>query len=678
MSIDSASCKSIPGISACMIVKNEEKLLATCLRSIQDYVDEIVVVDTGSTDRTVEIAESFGARIYHHPWEDHFSKHRNQSFGYAKYDWIFYIDADEELLTGSGAMLGNVMNAAADDVDAIAVTLECIYNEGRSMSYSNAVRIFRNHRGFYYKGRVHNYIVGVKKALCCPIRLFHHGYNLDKSSMSKKFERTTKLLKMDIADDPYDPRPHHFLAASYLSEYMSEEALEESATSIALCDNQQAFSHNYFWSIYIAASSCLNLGRREEAKAFAEKGISRFPDHLDSHYMLASVAYEINDARLFEKHFGEYVRIRDAFHSNPEKFGEIINNTIGSEWLLHLFRSMLFMDEGMEKEGQREIETARSSCPDAYLLEIRLGNYFLKKERFLDSEVHYKKAAETRPDNPWPKRFLATAYEKMNRYPEQRHMLEQAIAIESDDVSLFSLGLCLMKMGQHSEAESVFKDILKADTNNIRAVINRAICLNELEKYTDAASLLESLTCDDLNLQKAILSNRAIALFSSGRKNEAREILCSLEKIDPQDLFPPVFLSSILLDENDLQSCIIQCDKLVALLKITGNKALERVEDLAFYYLSAARKLHIIRESLRLTKECINIAFILSNNNPSLLTDIGALFMETGQTETGSEILKNALLLYSKDDGIRTKICNIINSYVSENNPATRTTPASL
>jgi glycosyltransferase involved in cell wall biosynthesis len=80
-----------------MIVKNEEACLERCLKSVCDHVDEIIIVDTGSTDGTVEIAKSYGARIYHHPWENDFSKHRNQSLSYATGGWIFQLDADEEL-----------------------------------------------------------------------------------------------------------------------------------------------------------------------------------------------------------------------------------------------------------------------------------------------------------------------------------------------------------------------------------------------------------------------------------------------------------------------------------------------------------------------------------------------------------------------------------------------------
>ncbi|HVP07398.1 MAG TPA: glycosyltransferase, partial [Candidatus Acidoferrum sp.] len=90
------SARNRATVSACMIVRNEEELLGRCLESIRDWVDEIVVVDTGSTDRTEEIAKSYGARVFHQPWEGDFSKHRNYSLERAICDWTLVIDADEQ------------------------------------------------------------------------------------------------------------------------------------------------------------------------------------------------------------------------------------------------------------------------------------------------------------------------------------------------------------------------------------------------------------------------------------------------------------------------------------------------------------------------------------------------------------------------------------------------------
>ncbi|MBU2621299.1 MAG: glycosyltransferase family 2 protein [Proteobacteria bacterium] len=104
-----ARTKTSPTISACMIVKNEEACLSRCLDSVKDFVDEIIIVDTGSTDRTVEIARRYTDKLYFHPWEDSFSKARNQALAYASGDWIFQLDADEELFAEDGPRLREVI-----------------------------------------------------------------------------------------------------------------------------------------------------------------------------------------------------------------------------------------------------------------------------------------------------------------------------------------------------------------------------------------------------------------------------------------------------------------------------------------------------------------------------------------------------------------------------------------
>lgn len=89
-------------VSLCMIVKNEEDVLARCLESVEDLVDETVIVDTGSTDRTREIAARFTNRIFDFPWRDDFAAARNESFAHASMDYCLWLDADDVLLEPGG------------------------------------------------------------------------------------------------------------------------------------------------------------------------------------------------------------------------------------------------------------------------------------------------------------------------------------------------------------------------------------------------------------------------------------------------------------------------------------------------------------------------------------------------------------------------------------------------
>ena len=93
MQIEKASKKST--LSLCMIVKNEEKHLVKCLKSVRDVVDEMIIVDTGSTDKTIDIARVFGAKVFDFPWTGDFSAARNHSLAQATGDWILVLDADE-------------------------------------------------------------------------------------------------------------------------------------------------------------------------------------------------------------------------------------------------------------------------------------------------------------------------------------------------------------------------------------------------------------------------------------------------------------------------------------------------------------------------------------------------------------------------------------------------------
>jgi len=600
-----------PAISACMIVKNEEKMLPGCLKSIQKYVDEIVIVDTGSTDRTVEIAASFGARIYYHLWENNFSKHRNQSFGYARGDWILYIDADEELMPGSGEMLQNAIQAD-EDVDAISVTLECIFDKGGSFAYNNAIRVFRNHRGLHYAGRVHNYIVGVKKVVCEPIRLFHHGYALDKNTMKEKFERTTSLLKKDIAENPDDPRPRHFLAAAYLSERLYLEAATEASEAIRLYEKQNNRSNNYLWSLYIAASAQFSLGDIEKSASFSQKGIQTFPHHMDAHYMMALVAYVRKDRDLFEAHMARYLKAKRVFEEKPEAFGELVHNTFGSEWFLYLYRGFFLLDSGNHRAADAEFKTARGKCPQLSVYHSKLGSYY--KATGLDSkaEKHYLEALALNPQDPDTLWGLSELYETTGRAKDQKDCLDRLLAVDPDFPNArFNLGLVLMSTGDLSTAASIFTAIRRAQPDNRRAKINEALCMRGLENYRDAIRLSEKIE-PTYNAEKLTLtSHLALCYYAIGEKEAAGNRLSQWADMDPRAMEPLVYLSKLCVEKEDIEMCVQHCDRLLTLLGVSEDRTLNRLEELGELFFKIAGHFSSTGDHDILCRTCCEIAAML-------------------------------------------------------------------
>ncbi|HEY1716973.1 MAG TPA: glycosyltransferase [Verrucomicrobiae bacterium] len=196
-------------LSVCLIVKNEEKFLAQCLKSVRAVAQQIIVVDTGSTDRTLEIAKEFGAEIYSHAWNDDFSAARNAALEHATGDWILILDADEELPEADHEKL----RADMKNPDVIAYRLPLVNRGQEAEGKSFVPRLFRNAPGVYYFGRIHEQVfpslLARGKSWGLPTRfgsaqLSHHGYTKEMVRDRNKIERNLKLLRQAIAENPTD------------------------------------------------------------------------------------------------------------------------------------------------------------------------------------------------------------------------------------------------------------------------------------------------------------------------------------------------------------------------------------------------------------------------------------------------------------------------------------------
>lgn len=196
-------------VSACLIVRDEGKRLARCLESLRGVVDEIVVVDTGSVDDTVAIAESFGAKIGQFAWVDDFAAARNAALELATSDWVLSIDADEWLSATSG------LAAAVAVSDAIAYRVTLINHlDGGRREPEKLTRLFRRHPEIRFEGRIHEQVtesvatrVAGGNGSWLPLETFvieHDGYLESTKGEKGKSSRNIALLERAVADAPDD------------------------------------------------------------------------------------------------------------------------------------------------------------------------------------------------------------------------------------------------------------------------------------------------------------------------------------------------------------------------------------------------------------------------------------------------------------------------------------------
>jgi GT2 family glycosyltransferase/Tfp pilus assembly protein PilF len=210
VAITAGKSTSTPRLSVCLITKNEEKFLKKCLASVRDIATQIVVVDTGSTDRTMQIAREFGAGVHHFTWCDDFGAARNAAIEHARGDWVLILDADEELLPAHKQTIRDEMTAGS----VMAYRLPII-DEGREAEGCSYVpRLFRNAPGLFFVGRVHEQIFaslevrrqswGLENKLGKSM-LLHHGYTKEVVADRNKIERNLRLLELAIEEMPNEP-----------------------------------------------------------------------------------------------------------------------------------------------------------------------------------------------------------------------------------------------------------------------------------------------------------------------------------------------------------------------------------------------------------------------------------------------------------------------------------------
>jgi glycosyltransferase involved in cell wall biosynthesis len=208
-------------ISLCMIVKNEELVISRCLDSISDIVDEIIIIDTGSTDNTRCIARQYTNYIFDFQWIDNFSAARNASFSKASMDYIFWLDADDVLKAEDQKKFIKLKGSLDASVDSVTMDYHLAFDEYGNISFSTwRNRLVKRTNSFLWIGAVHEYLEVSGKVIHSDIAITHKSLFHDSDRNLKIYE---KCLKQG---DKFSPRDLYYFANELIDHQMYKRAID--------------------------------------------------------------------------------------------------------------------------------------------------------------------------------------------------------------------------------------------------------------------------------------------------------------------------------------------------------------------------------------------------------------------------------------------------------------------
>ncbi|MBX7148476.1 tetratricopeptide repeat protein [bacterium] len=378
-------------ITLAMIVKNEARWLNDCLLSVQGLVNDIVIVDTGSTDNTINIARNHGARVYEHNWENDFSKARNLSLSYVQTPWVLVLDADERLSKSDHEVIRQLIQSQKadayylvqttysdkpDSIGWIPNNLEASEAQGYTgYTESSLVRLFKNDPLLKFDGVIHEHLraqVEGKKVLVSDIRIHHYG-----QMVSSQVTEAKKKLYLDLGiqkcrDYPYNAHSWYELGAQY-------------------------------WI----------FGKKEESKTCLAKALSINPRHLKAHLAMA-LHYQEN--KQWKESINTYLKVMEIAPQDISPY---------------LFLPNILADQAQFELAFHIIDLGDNIVKNHSLYESNKGTVYLKVGNYKRARDCFILACRLAPHNITAAFNLGVAYQKLGDHSQAITCFNAAIKEDS-------------------------------------------------------------------------------------------------------------------------------------------------------------------------------------------------------------------------------------------------------
>jgi tetratricopeptide (TPR) repeat protein len=449
-----------PTLTVCMIARNEEDRLPRALESVRKTADQMVVVDTGSTDNTVQVARSLGAKVVEHAWQEDFADARNRSLAEADCDWILCLDADECLAPGSEPSL---LEAISGKAGAYMIRIESRVDTGAGKMFVNFFpRLFRNVEGVHFEGKVHEQVTRSLERLGLPIEISnivirHSGYALPEAEMKAKARRNADLLLRQLEEHGDEPLTLFHLGEAFSMLERFEEAVRcyDKALAAGKLDKvvRAALLQN-------KGTALVKLKDYEKAVVSLKQAREVDPGLLTVYLVLASAFYGMKKFERAEQEVLSYVSI-------CQEIGRVKRITLGHDPDIPNALVMLGkcrLARGSSEEARKALEDALSLDPSQGDAHILLGKLAFEGLKFGQAVGHYEEAVKAYPDEGRIRFELARAYVACGSSDKAIRTLDEAIEQGMGGAELLRcLGIVKIKKKDFTGAIEAYERALEID-----------------------------------------------------------------------------------------------------------------------------------------------------------------------------------------------------------------------
>ncbi|ULL13150.1 glycosyltransferase [Paenibacillus sp. H1-7] len=477
-----------------VIARNEEAVLARCLESVRSIADELIVVDTGSTDRTADIALSYGAKVVHEPWRDDFAQARNTGIAHAASEWILVIDADEEVVDGAERIVAFLKETEADK--ALVRIVNPVGELAEEKVTYESERLFRSGKGYRFEGAIHEQLVRDREddresdtgqqgeplstpsdgaaALSpplSPLLLHHTGYLPAELSRKKTIERNMRILQRVLEEHPEDPFHIYNLGVTYCQSGQAEQALAIFARALRLATPGAPYRGTL---VRDYAKVLLAAGDYAEASVLLQEETKRYSGYSDLHLLHGE---SLEGQGLLSDAFNAY---RDAIHATG-------GGTYITEAGANSYRPLTGLARVAGQQGRTELagRLYREALSEHPHYEPALAGWadLLQLSGLSDDSIKARLIEAVQPDN-------TAAYELVARVLAACGAYAAALAVLQplSDAARALVCECLMQTGQFAEAAGRFAAWRQSGGLPESAAADWALCCwSEQRPWADSA-----------------------------------------------------------------------------------------------------------------------------------------------------------------------------------------------